>query len=326
MASYTEIPPQSDNQSAPVALVIQLKPRPGADGEFSRWHAKAATAAAEIDGFVSSEVNAPSSPGNDEWSIVHHFRNAAALSAWRATEGHARLMAEARSLADTEGDRSVRESEVAEATLASVVTEVVTTSVKPGKERDYRAWAERIHQAEAQFPGYRGSFLQPPASSGQHYWTTLVRFATPQQLDAWLSSGERMELLREHDALVRSWEHHRLPGSFAGWFPPDPVSGQSPPSWKQSMLVILMLFPIVVLELRFLTPVIAGLRPAAMGTFIGNVISVFLLAWPFMPIAIAAMNWWLMPRDGGTRWVNAAGVALLFALYAGEIAALSRLL
>ncbi len=316
---------QSDDIGAPVALVIKLKPRPEADGEFSQWHAKAATAAAEIDGFVSSEVNAPSSPGSDEWSIVQHFRNAAALRAWRATEGHARLLEEARSLAGTEG-QSVRESEVAEAALASVVTEVVTTQVKPGKDREYRDWAERIHRAEAQFPGYRGNFLQPPASSGQHYWTTLVRFATPRQLDAWLNSDVRKELLREHDALVRSWEHHRLPGSFAGWFPPDPVSGQSPPSWKQSMLVILMLFPIVVLELRFLTPVIGGLSPAALGTFIGNVISVFLLAWPFMPIAIAAMNWWLTPRADGGRWVDAAGVALLLVFYAGEIAALSRLL
>jgi uncharacterized protein len=45
------------------------------------------------------------------------------------------------------------------------------------------------------------------------------------------------------------------------------------------MLVELMLFPIVALEVRFLTPMLGGLN-AAMATFIGNVISVFLLAWP----------------------------------------------
>ena len=55
------------------------------------------------------------------------------------------------------------------------------------------------------------------------------------------------------------------------------------------MLVILMLFPIVMLEIRFLSPLLKGVNTSP-ATFIGNVISVFLLAWLFMPIAIALMK------------------------------------
>ena len=40
----------------------------------------------------------------------------------------------------------------------------------------------------------------------------------------------------------------------------------------------------------------------------------------------AAMNWWLFPREDNRRWIDPAGLALLIALYAIEIAVFSRLL
>jgi antibiotic biosynthesis monooxygenase (ABM) superfamily enzyme len=282
------------------------------------------TAPAAVEGFVSSEVNAPSH-GELAWSVVHNFRHADALKAWRASAAYHGLLREAQTLVDAADAQALREDEVAEGLGGGVVTEIVTTYVKPGKDREYQAWAEKVRRAEALFPGYRGGYLQPPVSEQQHYWTTLVRFAAPEQLDSWLSSDVRHELLHEHEGLVQSWEHHRLPGSFPGWFPSDPASGKSPPSWKQSMLVVLMLFPIVVLELRYLSPSMRGLNAAA-ATFIGNVISVSLLAWPLMPLTISIMRWWLLPRKDRARWATPVGVAFLIVLYAVEITFLSRLL
>jgi antibiotic biosynthesis monooxygenase (ABM) superfamily enzyme len=216
----------------------------------------------------------------------------------------------------------LREDEVTDNVANGVVTEVVTTYVKPGQDHEYQTWAEKIHQAEAQFPGYRGGYLQPAASQRQHYWTTLVRFATPEQLDRWLTSDVRKALLRQHDELVQSWEHHRLPSWFSGWFPTDATSSESPKSWKQSMLVILMLFPIVMLEIRFLSPFLTAVSTAP-ATFIGNVISVILRGWLFMPLAIAPMKWWLLPGRDSPKWKNALGLALLVGLYAVEITVLS---
>jgi antibiotic biosynthesis monooxygenase (ABM) superfamily enzyme len=151
-----------------------------------------------------------------------------------------------------------------------------------------------------------------------------VRFATPGQLDAWLNSPARRDLLHEHEELVQSWEHQRFPNSFAGWFPVEAGSGQAPASWKQSMLVLVMLFPIVMLEMRFLNPLLRGLNPS-LAVFIGNAISVALLAWPGMPLIIAAMNWWLQPRKNA-GWLGPAGAALLAAICVVEIIALARLL
>jgi uncharacterized protein len=275
-------------------------------------------------GFISAEVNGPTVSDSTEWRVVQHFRNPDQMNAWRTSKQCRRLLEEAKALVDPGDPQALREEQLTDGYPDSVVTEVVTTYVKPGKDREYQEWAEKAHSTEAQFLGYRGGFLKPPASERQHYWTTLVRFATPETLDAWLNSHERQDLLREHQALVSSWEHHRLPSSFAGWFPTDAATGESPKSWKQSMLVVLMLFPIVMLEMKYLSPLTRGLN-LSQGTFIGNVISVFSLTWPFMPLIIAVMNWWLLPRKDAPKWTTPVGVLLLLVLYAVEITVLSFL-
>jgi antibiotic biosynthesis monooxygenase (ABM) superfamily enzyme len=152
----------------------------------------------------------------------------------------------------------------------------------------------------------------------------LVRFASAGQLDAWLNSPQRQELLREHDALVSSWESHHLPSAFAGWFPADKTTGATPPAWKTSMVVMLVLFPVVMLEMRLLHPLLGWLN-VSLATFVENAISVILTTWPFVPLAIRGLNWWLLPSNAHARWINPAGIALLTVLYAAEIAALWRL-
>jgi antibiotic biosynthesis monooxygenase (ABM) superfamily enzyme len=87
------------------------------------------------------------------------------------------------------------------------------------------------------------------------------------------------------------------------------------------MLVVLMLFPIVMAEIRFLSPLTSGLN-LALGTFIGNVISVVLLGWPLMPLGIRPFKWWLLPAQDGAWWIRPAGIAVVMALYAVEITAL----
>jgi uncharacterized protein len=316
----------TDSSGAAIGT-IALRLRPNVEPEFSTWQARMAMTAARCPGFINAEVNAPAADAANraQWDSVVRFRTAGDLHAWRNSAEYRKLLHEARSLVAADDPAALREEELRQTDGAEggTVCEVVTTHVKIGKELEYGRWAERIHRVESQFPGYRGWLLQPPVSQRERYWTTLVRFATAEQLEAWLDSDERRKLLREHAALVESWEHHRLPSSFAGWFPNDSATGASPAAWKQSMLVILVLFPIVMLEVRFLRPLLSELNPSP-ATFVGNVVSVALLAWPFMPLMIGRMNWWLSPRKDGPGWVNPAGLLLLIALYAVEIAIFSR--
>jgi antibiotic biosynthesis monooxygenase (ABM) superfamily enzyme len=147
----------------------------------------------------------------------------------------------------------------------------------------------------------------------------LIRFATPGELEAWLASPERARLVGQSETLVEGWSSRRLAQPFAAWFAAEDMR-ETPPDWKQAMVVLLVLFPIVMLELRLLAPLTRGLNAVA-GTFFANAISVGLLTRPVMPIANRALDWWLRPSHAAARRVTPLGAGLLIAVYMAEILA-----
>jgi antibiotic biosynthesis monooxygenase (ABM) superfamily enzyme len=145
-------------------------------------------------------------------------------------------------------------------------------------------------------------------------------------LDRWLQSPERKSLLKEADDLIEGFEAQRVDTSFPGWVPADPATGRPPNPWKTATLVLLVLFPVIMLELRFLNPLLRAAQfPPALGTFTGNAISVALTTWPLMPLAIRGFRAWLFPQ-GYDRRLVAAMPAMLILAYAVELFVFWRLL
>jgi antibiotic biosynthesis monooxygenase (ABM) superfamily enzyme len=304
------------------AITTRLVLRAGADRQFATWQAAFTRAVTGCPGFLSVEI-IPAAPDSPDWRIVQRFRSPGQLDAWRRSPARDRLIAEIDPL--LEGGRGgIADESAPDFHSLGSVTEVISTLVKPEKQEEFRAWCNDIQAAQGGFPGYVGTYVQAPTSAEQPSWTTLVRFSTPERLDAWLSSPERHALLQRSEALVQSWQSRRLPTSFAGWFPTGPDQA-APPTWKQAALVLLVLYPVVMLELRFLSPLLAGLNPA-LGTFIGNTVSVALVSWPLMPMAVYFLSWWLQPAPRSRTRAEVPGLLLVTALYLLELLGLWRLL
>ena len=313
-------PDTSSSSTNAAILTAKFHLRPSAENEFATWQARALTGAAGFKGFLNSEI-IPSGDGLS-WTVMLRFGNSEQLDAWRKSETWRRLLEQARALI---AEKSSIEIEVQESETDGGVVEAIITQVKPGKEAAYREWETKIQQAQSKFPGYRGSYVQPPVA-GELGWTTLMRFDTAEQLDAWLKSPERAVLVREAEPLVDYTHLQRMETSFPGWFPTDPQTGKGPPNWKAGMLVLLGLFPIVMLEGKFLSPQLAGMN-FSLAMFIGNTISVALTTYLTMPLFIKTFGWWLFPKSEASKVaVNLAGTAVIFLLYAIEVAALWHLL
>jgi antibiotic biosynthesis monooxygenase (ABM) superfamily enzyme len=303
------------SSSSPNAAILQAKfhLRSGFENEFAAWQAEVLTRAAGFTGFLNSEIT----PCGDasSWAVMLRFANTVHLDAWRQSETWRHLLAEAQSLI---AEKSSIEIEVKESEPDGGVVEVIVTKVKAGKEGAYREWETKIQQAQSKFPGYCGSYVQPPLA-GELGWTTLMRFDTAEHLDTWLKSRERAALLGEAEPLIDYAHLQRMETSFPGWFPTDPKTGQGPPNWKAAMLVLLGLFPIVMLESLFLSPRLASLN-FSLALFIGNTISVALTTWLTMPVFIKALDWWLFPKPDAPKSVHWKGTLLIFALYALSVA------
>jgi len=134
-----------------------------------------------------------------------------------------------------------------------------------------------------------------------------------------MNAPERKEMLSESKAFIEHEQLTRLATSFPGWFPTDPKTGHGPPKYKAGMLVLLGLFPIVMLEARFLNPRLASLN-FSLGMFIGNVLSVAATTYLTMPLFVKALKWWLLPEPDAPKSVHWKGTLLVCALYALSVA------
>jgi uncharacterized protein len=298
--------------------VTTVQVRQGEEGAFAGWLTELNKTVATFPGYISAVVIPPAPPAQQDWVMVQRFQTLKQLGAWLDSDERRSLLDKSASLLVDEGTTNVIEGASTERSPQDMVTEIITVSVKPGMEEAYRDWVDRIRQVEARFPGYQGLQLQPPIPGLQDNWVSLLRFDTAEHLNAWLESDARRTALEEVEPFIDRREQ-QVATAFSGWFTFGDVPDQVPPNWKQSMIVLLMLYPIVMLELLFLNPRLESLGMAE-ATFIGNLLSVAALGWVLVPPANRAFDWWLRPKPNAPNWVTPAGVALIVGLYTLTVA------
>jgi antibiotic biosynthesis monooxygenase (ABM) superfamily enzyme len=303
-------------------MVLCARVLPGEDSAFAQWHARWQAAMLESPGAQSFEFIAPT-PDQIEAVLIARFNSIDDVRTWRASDANRELLKEAAPMVEGGLLMQLTGKAAIEYYVQHSATEVIITQIKPGNEEAYRGFADRIQKVQETFPGYLGSFVQPPQHK-ETGWTTVLRFDSVENLDAWMTSKQRAAMIAEGADLITGFEAQRVDTSFPGWVPVNPVTGKPPNMWKTACLVLLTLFPVVMLELKFLNPNLRSLPPS-IATFIGNSISVLLTTYPLMPLAIRAFRPWLFPEDQPKALV-AAMPFILIACYALEIGLLWRLL
>lgn len=316
--------PQIAESAANTVHLTKLLVKSGDVGEHVNWLARLMMAGVGSGTVLSAEIIPSSTPDENVWTLVQRFHDEQLISEWKANSERLKLLDEVApkierneiSLTDSVGSTF--------GTVGSVAVAIVT-NVKAGLESTYLDFEKQFQSAQAKRRGYRGVYLQPPTTKTPGVWTTLIRFDSPDALDEWFVSDERKKLLELCDPIVSSTDYQAVAGSFPGWFPAQETGGKGPPNWKTAMLVLLGLYPIVMLEIRYLNPVLHDVNAAA-ANFIGNSISVALTTWVTMPFAIKVFTPWLFPKKDTPAWVSPASFALVLTIFALEIALLWRLL
>jgi uncharacterized protein len=210
--------------------------------------------------------------------------------------------------------------------LPAPVSAVISTRIKPGREAAYRQWEQKIAAAQARAPGFEGYRFEPPVPGVQDDWLSILRFDSEPHLQAWLDSPVRLKLIAEAEDFTEEFHARIARTGFGQWFA-GAGSAAAPPAWKQNMVVVLLLYPVVFLfgiwvQNPFLIK--AARLPFPVALFIGNVVSVVLLNY-LVPWLSGRLGWWLVPTAERPMRVTLAGAALIAALYAVLIAVFWRL-
>lgn len=83
------------------------------------------------------------------------------------------------------------------------------------------------------------------------------------------------------------------------------------PSWKTATLLLMVLYPMVMLQSKFVAPVIGKLvAPPWLSVWLSQVISVALMTWWVMPTVSSWCRTWLDPIDGAGRRISLRGAAV----------------
>ena len=180
--------------------------------------------------------------------------------------------------------------------------------------------------AQSKAAGFQGYRLEPPVLGVQDDWLAILRFDSEPHLQAWLESPARHKLLEETADFIEEFHARVVRTGFEQWFPGG-GSASAPAAWKQNMVVLLLLYPVVFLFGFWVqNPLLikAARLPFPLALFIGNVISVILLNY-LVPWASRLLGWWLSPKGERRARVTLAGAVLIVALYAACIGVFLRL-
>ncbi len=284
---------------------------------FDGWIGDVRSAAEAAPGFVAFAASIRRDAPLD-WAVAVTFESEDSLHQWLdgATWKHLVRAAAARGFLRLSSDLVIIEGAVIPTGVA-----IVSSSVSSGMEADFQAAHIKLTTAASQFPGYEGTALFPPGAPGK--WMALIRFRTEPQLSAWLRSPQRNEVLPP----VRSSLTTDL-SVFAQTTPLGTtvrnVDGKAKmtPSWKTAMLLLMVLYPVVMLQSRFVAPVIGklGTQPW-LSVWLGQILGVALMQWWLMPTVSSWCRRWLDPVDGASRRISLRGAVVAVIVYAASLTA-----
>lgn len=299
----------------------------GQDEAFEAWLRDLLMLAVAAPGFAGvSKAGQESSAGATRWKITCRFESGSDRDNWMHSAALATAHAEAAALFASPPQAA------SDADSGASRMMVVTSHVAPGREADWRAAQARLNAAVVGLPGFDGLDILKP-SDDSHNWTTVLTFRSERDLETWKSSAERRRLLSQfeeskHDGVDVG------PASFGTWFAARATASRPVPEWKQAMVVLAVLYPLVSFYDITLGnaagqglaiaghPIIRGLGlPFPVVVFLGNAVGTVLLSWMLMPAAIRLFDWWLDPAASRKQTIR--GALILVALYVLEVAAFS---
>lgn len=299
--------------------VVARKVRTDRVVAYQAWQSEIDEATSKSPGFIGTETIRPVPGVHDDWVIIFRFDSKENLSLWMQSEQRRELLERGDELLEAPADEHTM---VGGQPTAHSVTVVASATPHSGRETQFLAAEKALEVAARSFEGFTGYELREPVREVGGAWTSFYRFANSRQADQWLRSETRAKLMENLHQQVEQTAVRKVPSAFGSWFSFNEVDGANTPNWKQSMTVLLMLYP-TIMCINYLTSYLASIGiPLFVQTFTSNVLSTVALGFVLMPFATRTLSFWLNP-DVPLR-TTIRGAVLVVALY-GVLLAISAI-
>ena len=237
-------------------------------------------------GSYGSTVDPPGDAHPGEWLVVYSFETATDLDAWVTSAARRRLL----DASDRMFQGDVREQRIADRPAGGDVTLVSSVRLRAGTEGDHRRLHDDGVRAASNVGGLVRAELLPAVDGVQPDTVALLTFASRGDLDRWLASPERAEIVTRMAPLLIRERTLNVVGGFAGWFAPG---HNNPKRWKQALTVVAALIPVTLAVTATRTALLPD-PPALVAVVIGSVANVAILTWVVMPALSRRLEFWLV--------------------------------
>ncbi len=177
------------------------------------------------------------------------------------------------------------------------VTIMFADRVKPDKTDEYEAWSTGINRETKQFPGFLSVDVIRPKESSHPEYITLVKFDNTENLRRWKESSNLAKWLETLPNLLIGETRPQESVGLELWFdrPNIPQRPKEPPFWKQVVIGIVCVYPLVLVLSWALGPVTGGF-PWGIALLLNVVILSALLTYPVLPWVTRLLRPWLYPK------------------------------
>lgn len=171
------------------------------------------------------------------------------------------------------------------------VSKLISEIVLAKKVERYEAWLIEINNQMMRFDGFVSLDIIRPRDENHLEYLILIRFDSEQSLLDWESSSVCKALLDKSKALVQRSHTTKTPLNSKVWFN---LSNQKkvPAFWKQVVLGVLAVYPLVIILNIILAPINNHL-PNPVGILVTVIFISILLTYPVMPLLTRWLDSWL---------------------------------
>ena len=292
-----------------IMLVTQIQVKQEKFKEFEQIIKQMAAELTKFKGYISQDVHRPNPPLQLDWSIIQYFTSAEFAKNWLQSTEHQNILQEASALLINMNNVSIVEPGKQE---RNTITAAIRNKINPADEQKFLNWQLRIAPIESKFPGFLGYKLERPKTGIDDNWIAIVTFDTEEHLEAWLASTERKKMLDELHTFSDKENIEKIYSGFNFWFT-DSKSNQS--KYKENMLVLLTLYPVVYLLSYVQNPIMKLGVPFWLALFFSNLISTVILGNLTVPWLMQKFNWWLNPKEDNNSQTTTLGSFIVLILY-----------
>lgn len=302
-----------------VALVTQTRVKENNNQEFARWQESLSTVIAKYPGYISSTITPPNPPIQADWVIMQHFASSDDAKKWLQSQERQELLKQVHPILEGIDDVYLIEENAAN---QGTVSATISTIIRPQDETKFLEWNTRVAAAQSKFAGFLGRKIERPRPGIHDAWITIITFDSNEHLDEWLNSHEYKKIMEELNSFVVETHMRKVYAGFDFWFN---SSGVTHTVWKENMLVLLVLYPMVFFLSYPQQAAMAHGMPFWLTLFFGNAVSVAVLGWFTVPWIMKAFAWWLNPEPQSANKYTLYGTLLVLFLYTLSLGVFWRL-